>query len=173
MFYAKTCNGYLVQPLHLRQTSKNAYRKRTRRDLDSIGGFKVERRKVPNSGRRRDVDRVPRAEVGDRRTDLRPALRPATLLHRIVADCPPEKDAILDLAGRYGLMTASIALRPEPGKPVPLSALSPEPVDIWCREIHELRAVGDLWDRIAAGDRRGEESLERKLAAGSPAGRFI
>ena len=83
-----------------------------------------------------------------------------------MADCPPEKEAILDLAGRYGLLAASIALRPEPGKSVPASALSPEPVDLWRREIRELKAVGDLWDRISAGDRRGEELLERKLAAG-------
>jgi hypothetical protein len=55
---------------------------------------------------------------------------------------------------------------PDPGKPVPASILPPEPIDIWRREIRELRAVGDLWDRIAAGDRRGEEMLERKLAAG-------
>lgn len=55
---------------------------------------------------------------------------------------------------------------PHPGKPVPASALSPEPVDLWRREIRELKAVGDLWDRIAAGDRRGEELLERKLASG-------
>jgi hypothetical protein len=32
-------------------------------------------------------------------------------LHRIVANCPPEKDAILDLAGRYGLLTVSITQR--------------------------------------------------------------
>jgi hypothetical protein len=87
-------------------------------------------------------------------------------LHRIVADCPLETAAILHLAGSYGLLTASIAVRPAPGKPVPASALSPEPVDLWRREIRELRAVGDLWDRMAAGDRRGEELLERKLAAG-------
>src|SRR5205085_2672296 len=55
--------------------------------------------------------------------------------------------------------------RPEPGKPVPVSLLTPEPLDVWRREIRELKAVGDLWDRIAAGDRRGEEMLERKLAA--------
>jgi hypothetical protein len=42
----------------------------------------------------------------------------------------------------------------------------PEPLDIWRREIRELKAVGDLWDRIVAGDRRGDEMLERKLAAG-------
>ncbi len=83
-----------------------------------------------------------------------------------MADCPPEKDAILDLAARYGLLAASIATRPEPGKPVPASALTPEPPDLWRREIRELKAVGDLRDRIAAGDRRGEDLLERRRAAG-------
>jgi len=87
-------------------------------------------------------------------------------LHRIVGDCSPETAAILRLAGSYGLLTASIAIRPEPGKPVPAKSLGPEPLDLWRREIRELKAVGDLWDRIAAGDRRGEEMLERKLAAG-------
>jgi hypothetical protein len=87
-------------------------------------------------------------------------------LHRIVGDCSPETAAILRLAGSYGLLTASIAIRPEPGKPVPARSLSPEPLDLWRREIRELKAVGDLWDRIAAGDRRGEELLERKLASG-------
>ena len=47
-----------------------------------------------------------------------------------------------------------------------MTALPPESVDVWHREIRELKAVGDLWDRIAAGDRRGEETLERKLASG-------
>ena len=65
-----------------------------------------------------------------------------------------------------GLSRPRIALRPEPGKPVPVTALPPESVDVWHREIRELKAVGDLWDRIAAGDRRGEETLERKLASG-------
>ena len=51
--------------------------------------------------------------------------------HRIVADCPPEKDAILDPAGRYGLPAAPIAIRPAPGKPVPAGALAPEPLDVW------------------------------------------
>jgi hypothetical protein len=83
-----------------------------------------------------------------------------------VADCPPEKNAILDLAGRYGLLTVSITQAPAPGKPVPSTTLLPEPLDIWRREIRELKAAGDLWDRVAAGDRRGEEMLERKLAAG-------
>src|SRR5579863_1453415 len=38
----------------------------------------------------------------------------------------------------------TITVRPELGKPVPASALSPEPLDIWRREIRELEAVGDL-----------------------------
>jgi hypothetical protein len=53
-----------------------------------------------------------------------------------------------------------------------VSALVPEPLDVWRREIRELKAVGDLWDRIAAGDRRGEEMLERKLASGLARGPF-
>ena len=60
-----------------------------------------------------------------------------------------------------------IAVRPEPGTPVPSSALSPEPLDIWKSEIRELKACADLWD---SDRRRGlakhEEILERKLAAG-------
>jgi len=103
-------------------------------------------------------------EFGELTPDQPCARQPS--LHRIVADCQPEKDTILDLAGRYGLLTVSITQRPEPGKPVPVSLLAPEPLDVWRREIRELKAVGDLWDRIAAGDRRGEEMLERKLAAG-------
>jgi hypothetical protein len=87
------------------------------------------------------------------------------ILHRIVADGPPENAAILDLAGRYGLLTVSIARIPEPGKPVPVNALPPEPLEVWQREIRELKAVGDLWDRISAGDPRGRDLLDRKLGA--------
>ena len=130
------------------------------------GGFKLERRKArtPDGGATFAECLVPKWEIDDLTPDLSCARQPC--LHRIVADCQPEKDAILALAGRYGLLAASIAVRPEPGKPVPASALSPEPVDLWRREIRELRAVGYLWDRMAAGDRRGEELLERKRAAG-------
>jgi hypothetical protein len=63
------------------------------------------------------------------------------------------------------LLGDSIAIRPEPRKPVPAKTL-PEPFDVWRREIRELKAAADLCDRIAAGHRRGEEMLERKLAAG-------
>jgi hypothetical protein len=130
------------------------------------GGFKIERRKVrtPDGGATVTECLVPRWDTGDLDLD-RPCSR-QPCLHRIVADCAPETDAILDLAGRYGFLTVSITQAPVPGKPIPSSALSPEPLDIWRREIRELKAAGDLWDRIAAGDRRGEEMLERKLAAG-------
>ncbi len=136
------------------------------------GGFKLERRRLrtPDGGATFAECLVPKWEFGELTPDQPCARQPC--LHRIVADCSPEKDAILDLAGRYGLLTASIALRPEPGKPVPVSALTPEPVEIWHREIRELKAAGDLWDRISAGDRRGEEMLERKLAAGLARGPF-
>jgi hypothetical protein len=131
-----------------------------------LGGFKVERRRVRTPDDTLTVTEclVPKWEIDDLMQDQPCARQPC--LHRIVADCPPEKDAILDLAGRFGLLAASIAIRPQPGKPVPASALSPEPVDLWRRETRELKAVADLWDRIVAGDPRGEELLERKLAAG-------
>jgi hypothetical protein len=136
------------------------------REIPHPGGFRLERRRA------RTLDGtltftecfVPKWEIDDLMQDQPCARQPR--LHRIVADCPPEKDAILDLAGRFGLLSASIAVRPQSGKPVPASAPSPEPMDLWRREIRELKAVGDLWDRIAAGDRRGEELLERKLTGG-------
>jgi hypothetical protein len=88
------------------------------------GGFKVEGRKVrtPDGDTLTDC-LIPRWEIGEL-TSLHPCARQPAL-HRIVADCPPEKDAVLDLAGHYGLMTSSIALRPEPGKPVPLFRPNP------------------------------------------------
>jgi hypothetical protein len=125
------------------------------RILESASNF--ERRKVRTpDGDATVTCLVPRWNIGELTPDLRCTRQPC--LHRIVANCPPEKDAILDLAGRYGLLTSSTALRPEPGKPVPVSALPPESIDVWRREIRELKGVGDLWDRIAAGDRRGEGS---------------
>jgi hypothetical protein len=130
------------------------------------GGFKLERRKVRTSdgGATFTECLVPRWDTGELDLDRPCARQPC--LHRIVADCLPERHPILDLAGRYGLLTVSLTRTPESGKPVPASALTPEPVDLWRREIRELRAVGDLWDRVSSGDRRGEDLLERKLASG-------
>jgi hypothetical protein len=131
-----------------------------------VGGFKIERRRVrtPDGGATVTECLVPKWDIGELDLDQPCARQPC--LHRLVADCLPEREPILALAGFYGLLTVSIAQTPVPGKPIPSSALPPEPVDVWRREIRELKTVGDLWDRIAAGDRRGEEMLERKLAAG-------
>ena len=135
------------------------------------GGFKLGRRRITAPDGETTVTEclVPKWEFGELAQDLPCARQPC--LHRIVADCPPENDSILDLAGRYGLLTVSIARIPEPGKAVPSSALLPEPLDVWQREIRELKAVGDLWDRIAAGDLRGrslteKDLLDRKLGCG-------
>ena len=54
---------------------------------------------------------------------------------------------MLRLAGWYGLLTAT-------GK-----VLSPEPVDIWHREIRALRNATALWDAIAAEDAAGLRRL--------------
>jgi hypothetical protein len=74
-----------------------------------VGAFKVERRKVrtPDGGLTVTECLVPKWEIDDLTADQPCARQPC--LHRIVADCPPEKDAILDLAARYGLLAASIA----------------------------------------------------------------
>jgi hypothetical protein len=129
------------------------------------GGFKIERRKVrtPDGGATVTECLVPRWDTGDLDLD-RPCSR-QPCLHRIVADCAPEKDAILDLAARYGLLTVSLTKAFAPGQPVPSSALPPEPLAVWRREIHELKAATDLWDRINAGNPRGRDPLDRRLAA--------
>jgi len=129
------------------------------------GGFKVERRRVRTLDGGATVTEclVPRWDTGELDLDQPCARQPC--LHRIVADCLPERQPILDLAGRYGLLTVSLTRTPEPGKPVPVSALAPEPLDVWRTEIRELKAVGDLWDRISAGDLRGRDMLERRLGA--------
>jgi hypothetical protein len=75
----------------------------------------------------------------------------------------------------YGLLAASIALRPEPGKPVPVSALVPEPLDIWRREIRELKAVpsGQIENRGVLGQTIGDDAVEAGLpGAGLVRGQF-
>jgi hypothetical protein len=130
-----------------------------------IGGFKLERRKArtPDGGATFTECLVPKWEIDDLMADYPCARQPC--LHRIVADCEPEKDAILDLAGRFGLLTVLLSRSPAPGKPVPPALLPSEPVEAWRTAIRELRSAADLWDRIAAGDTRGRELFERKLAA--------
>ena len=89
------------------------------------GGFKIERRRVRTLDGGATVTEclVPKGEIDDLMPRTTSCAR-QPCLHRIVADCPPEKDAILPgLAGRYGLLTVSITRTLEPGKPVPSSIL--------------------------------------------------
>lgn len=129
------------------------------------GGFKIERRRVRTRDGGATVTEclVPKWDIGELDLDRSCARQPC--LHRLVADCLPEREPILDLAGRYGLLTVSLTRAPAPGKPVPVNSLPPEPLDVWKREIRELNDCAALWDRIAAGDRRGRDMLDRKLAA--------
>lgn len=128
------------------------------------GGFRIERRRVRTQDGAGTVTEclVPKWDMGELELDHPCARQPC--LHRLVADCLPEREPILDLAGRYGLLTVSLSRMPAPGKPVPSAFLPPEPVEVWRTAIRELRSAADLWDRIAAGD-RGRELFERKLAA--------
>jgi len=120
------------------------------------GGFKLERRKIHTHDGGATVAEclVPKWESAELSLD-RPCAR-QSCLHRIVADCLPDRAPILDLASRYGLLSVSVT---------PAGSLPPEPLDVWCREIRELWAAADLWDGIAAGDPRGRDMLERRLAA--------
>jgi hypothetical protein len=132
--------------------------------VSNSGGFKVERRRVrtPDDDLTVTECLVSRWEIDDLMPDQPCTRQPC--LHRIVADCPPEKDAILDLAGRFGLLTVSLSRAPAPGKPVPSTLLPPEPVEVWKTTIRELRSAAELRDRIAVGDVRSRELFERKLA---------
>lgn len=56
----------------------------------------------------------------DRRKDA--LVKDSPCLHRIVADCPPDPEAILRLANHFGLLTTA-----------------PEPLDLWRQEIRILR----------------------------------
>jgi predicted RNA-binding Zn ribbon-like protein len=85
-------------------------------------------------------------------------------LHRLLADCSPDPDGILQFAGRYGLLTVTVSRVAEPGRVVQADALPPEPLDIWRREIRALQACTDLWDAIAGGNRDATDLLNRKLA---------
>jgi len=80
-------------------------------------------------------------------------------LHRIFADCPPDTERILSLAGRYGLLTVSIPRTPAPSQVVKADMLPPEPVEIWRKEIQALRACTKMWDSI--GDHESKTERER------------
>jgi hypothetical protein len=86
-------------------------------------------------------------------------------LHRIFAECPPDTERILSLAGRYGLLTVSIPRTPAPGQIVKADELPPEPVEIWRKEIQALRACTELWDSIADQESAAaRERLRRKIS---------
>ena len=122
------------------------------------GGFRIERRKLktPDGGSAIADCLVPKWTDDDLAPDHPCARQPC--LHRIFAECPPDSERILDLAGRYGLLTVSIPRLPAPGETVRADALPPEPLEIWKREIQALRMCADLWD---SGSR---DRLARKLA---------
>jgi hypothetical protein len=51
----------------------------------------------------------------------------------LLATC--RHDQIVTMANNYGLLTVTVARKPEPGKPAHADMLAPEPVEIWHREI--------------------------------------
>jgi hypothetical protein len=123
------------------------------------GGFKIERRKVrmPDGSAVGAECLAPRWSFGELMIE-RPFVREPAL-HRRVAYCAPEHDAILEVAGRGGLLTAR-PLRLFSGAP---RSLAPEPVAVWKRLIRELRAACDLLDRIASGHPEGRKLLVKKI----------
>jgi hypothetical protein len=107
-------------------------------------GFEMQRRKVktPEGGSVVTDCLVPKWS-GDDLTADRPLHR-QPCLHRVLAAC--RHDQIAAMANNYGLLTVTVARKPEPGKPVHADMLPPEPVEIWRREIRALRTITDLWD---------------------------
>lgn len=129
------------------------------------GGFVIERRKLKTADGGSAVADCLVAKWPDDELarDLPCARQPC--LHRIFAECPPDAERILLLAGRYGLLTVSIPRTPAPGQIVKADVLPPEPVEIWRKEIQALRACVELWDSI--GDQESKtvrEQLNRKIS---------
>ncbi len=108
------------------------------------GGFEIQRRKVKAAdGGSVVTDCLVPKWSSDELTVDRPLHR-QPCLHRILADC--RHDQIVRLASLYGLLAVTIPRKPEPGKAVHADALPPEPVQIWQREIHALRAATEIFD---------------------------
>jgi len=127
------------------------------------GGFMIERRKLKTSdGGSAVTDCLVAKWPDDELTRDFPCAR-QPCLHRIFAECPPDTERILSLAGRYGLLTVSIPRTPAPGQVVRADLLPPEPVEIWRKEIHALRACTELRDSIA----NGQESAAARGHLGS------
>ena len=130
------------------------------------GGFEIAKRrlKTGDGGSAPAECLVPKWPDDEFARDFPCARQPC--LHRIFADCPPDPQRILSLAGRYGLLTVSIPRMPAPGQVLKADALPPEPVEIWCKEIQALRACTELWDSIASGQdsEAARERLGRKIS---------
>ena len=130
------------------------------------GGFMIERRKLKTpDGESALADcLVPKWADDELARELPCARQPA--LHQIFAECPPDPERILSLAGRYGLLTVPIPRTPAPGQIVKADALPPEPVEIWRKEIQALRTCTELWDSIANGreSATARERLGRKIS---------
>lgn len=77
------------------------------------GGFKIDRRK----------DTLVPVRANDDLNPVRP-FEDSPCLHRIVAECTPDPEAILHLANNFGLLIAA-----------------PEPLDLWRQEIRALRGL--------------------------------
>jgi hypothetical protein len=129
-------------------------------------GFLIERRKLKTTdGGSAVADCLVPKWSGDELTRELPCVR-QPCLHRIFTECPPNPERILSLAGRYGLLTVSIARTPAPGQIVKADALPPEPVEIWRKEIQALRTCMELWDSVAPEQESGaaRERLGRKIS---------
>jgi hypothetical protein len=130
------------------------------------GGFEIAKRtlKTGDGGSAVADCLVPKWTDDELTPDLPCARQPC--LHRIFADCPPDTERILSLAGRYGLLTVSIPRTPAPGQVVKADVLPPEPVEIWRKEIQALRACTELWDSIANSQDSGaaREGVGRKIS---------
>ena len=134
-----------------RFSDSHAHRLRTPRNLDSRWRIYDRARKLKTAdGGSAVADCLVAKWADDELTRDFPCAR-QPCLHRIFAECPPDPERILSLAGRYGLLTVSIPRTPAPGQIVRASALPPEPVEIWRKEIQALRACMELWDSIAGG----------------------
>jgi hypothetical protein len=130
------------------------------------GGFMIERRKLKmvDGGSALADCLVPKWADDELAPDLPCTRQPC--LHRIFADCPPDAERILLLAGRYGLLTVSIPRTPAPGQIVKADVLPPEPVEIWRKEIQALRTCTEQWDSIAniQESATARERLGRKIS---------
>ncbi len=99
---------------------------------------------------------------GDDLTVDRPLHR-QPCLHRVLATC--RHDQIVAMANNYGLLTVTVARKPEPHKTLQADLLPPEPLDVWHREIRALRAAMDLWDSGKNRELVAHRSTERLARA--------